>query len=277
MQKRICTFFVVLCLVVFPLLFPAFASETLVYFNPEGGRYYHQEPNCETIRSEYYPLMQSVSTAHLTEEPYSTLKRCNHCFGTDVPAWQPPEGRMYFRHNSSYDTVPEDYCLANAGEYTVGTDIPCGVYTIRNDDCKDATVLIYSPNGELLRLQNLSQSDSASFYLAQNMRLCLPEGCSMGKVIRTARFQNTCDVMEIDSARYFVMVECPGRLYCVQSKAGMEGSVALYTIEAELGLTQPDRIELSENEPILLDLSGFYDTFVELSNCIIWPAETGEG
>ena len=319
---------------------PAAAQGDLVYFNPEGGRYYHSFPQCETIRSEYHSLMQSLPESRLTEEAYSTLMRCNICFRKETQSpqaegaqwmevvyWNPDGGRYYhtrsnceavaaeyqplmeslkveqlaeepycglercalcqaakpepdrvtyFRHRSTYDTAPEGFSADTAGLYTAGVDIVPGVYTVHLGS-GEGELYVFAENGDILHRFAYGKEGSASFYLAQNMSLRLPEGCTMTGVEHKARFQSVYEKTEIINARYFVMVECPGLQYWVQSREGCNGSVTLYSMDAENGLAQPVHTELGTGEPVLINLQGGYDTFVEFRDCIIWPAEAGEG
>lgn len=322
-------------------IFPAAASEGAVYYNPDGGRYYHSRPDCETIRSEYHPKMQALSPSRLGEEPFSTLTRCSHCFVAATPAppaadaadwvkvvyynpdgghyyhlradcetirseYRPlletlnidriglpayahlsrcnhcfaeaaePDRVTYFRHNSVYDVAPEGLVLGE-GVHIVGADCPAGVYTLRAPGGENCEAYLFAENGDILRSFRFEKAGSASFYLAPGMSIRLPAGCEMAKVAREARFQSVYEKTEIFNDRYFVMVECPGLQYWVQAMEGKEGYAAIYSMDAECGLAEPVITELSGSEPVLINLQGGYDSFVELRNCVIWPAEAGEG
>ena len=332
--------FLILCLLAALFIFPAAASETPVYYNPEGGRYYHSRPDCETIRSEYHEKMQSIAPSRLEEEPFSTLTRCSHCFVSATPAppaadaadwvkvvYYNPEGGHYyhlrpdcetirseyrplleslnmerltqapysdlsrcnhcfvegaepdsvssFHPISVYDTAPEGLVLGE-GVHIAGADCPAGVYTLRASGGENCEAYLFAENGDILRSFRFGKAGSASFYVAPGMSIRLPSGCRMTKVARETRFQSVYEKTEIHNDRYFVMVECPGQQYWVQAMEGMEGAAAIYSMDAECGLAQPVITELG-SEPVLINLQGGYDTFVELRNCVIWPAEAGEG
>lgn len=244
----------------------------VVYYNPEGGHFYHLRPDCETIRSEYQPLMESLNTERLTQAPYSDLNRCNHCFAEGAE----PDRVTYFRHNSTYDTAPEGLVLGE-GVHIVGQDCPAGVYTLRAAGGENCEAYIFAENGDILRSFRFDKAGSASFYLSEGMSIRLPAGCQMTKVARETRFQSVYEKTEISNDRYFVMVECPGLQYWVQAMEGKEGYAAVYSMDAECGLAEPVVTELGGSEPVLINLQGGYDSFVELRNCVIWPAEAGEG
>ena len=271
-----CTF---LCLMMFSFAPSALGeeSESVVYYNPDGGQYYHAKPECETMSSEYYSLMQPISEDKLASEPYSALKRCVHCFGRVEWFKKPEESTMEFHYESNYATAPEGFQLAGAGEYTAGVDFPAGIYTVHGDGLSPGDIHIHTWDGHLLRTFAVSGRETASFYLADGMKLSLADGLSMQSMTFTARFQSVMEVTDITSARYFMLLECPGREYCVQSKPGEAGSLVLYTMDAEMGKAEPQYFSLPEDEPIIIDLSGMYNHFVELHNCLIWYTEEGVG
>lgn len=54
---------------------PAQAS---LYFNPDGGKYYHADENCPSVREKCLPLTP-IPNADLTTEPYALLTACPLC------------------------------------------------------------------------------------------------------------------------------------------------------------------------------------------------------
>jgi len=56
-----------------------------LYYNPQGGKYYHADPNCYSVNSRYLPLT-GLTYAQLDEAEFRSLKPCTHC--------KPPEMRM---------------------------------------------------------------------------------------------------------------------------------------------------------------------------------------
>lgn len=264
----------VLCCTHFALGEP---SESVVYYNPNGGQYYHAKPDCETMSSEYHALMQPLSEDKLSQEPYSSLKRCGHCFGRVQWFKKPEDGTMEFHYESSYATAPEGFLMDKAGDYTCGSDFPSGIYTFQGDGVSQGEILVHGQDGKLLHTFGVSGRETASFYFAENMRLSLPQGLTMRAMTHVARFQTVLEVTDITSARYFMLLECPGRTYWVQSKDGLEGTLVIYNMDAELGLCEPQRLLLPEKEPAPIDLSGLYNHFVELHNCLIWFTDAGVG
>lgn len=54
-------------------------ADTVLYYNPQGGQYYHADQNCSSIKSRYLPLQGSVTYAELDDPAYSALTPCKHC------------------------------------------------------------------------------------------------------------------------------------------------------------------------------------------------------
>lgn len=52
---------------------------TTLYYNPDGGRYYHISPNCTSLKPEYLPLTHSFLSGQRGEAPYSSLIPCATC------------------------------------------------------------------------------------------------------------------------------------------------------------------------------------------------------
>lgn len=54
-------------------------EELALYFNPDGGKYYHLDQNCKSIKSRYLPLKGEMLYKELDSEPYEKLTPCKHC------------------------------------------------------------------------------------------------------------------------------------------------------------------------------------------------------
>jgi len=65
-----------------PLPYPA-EDDLILYYNPTGGKYYHADQNCASIRATYLPLKGSCTYAELDSAAYSYLTPCSKC---DPPA-----------------------------------------------------------------------------------------------------------------------------------------------------------------------------------------------
>ncbi|MBQ7655886.1 MAG: hypothetical protein IJS41_05205 [Clostridia bacterium] len=62
-------------------LMPTYTPDVnqVLYYNPDGGEYYHTKPNCTTIAQKYQNKMSSFIYSQLGEAPYNTLKPCTKC------------------------------------------------------------------------------------------------------------------------------------------------------------------------------------------------------
>lgn len=62
--------------------------DATLYYNPNGGQYYHADQNCASIKNRYLPLQGSMTYAELDDPAYQKLTPCKHC---DPPALRPSE------------------------------------------------------------------------------------------------------------------------------------------------------------------------------------------
>lgn len=49
-----------------------------VYYNPDGGSYFHGDQNCDSVRSQYLPLTE-ITLGDLLVAPYDELTACPYC------------------------------------------------------------------------------------------------------------------------------------------------------------------------------------------------------
>ncbi len=58
--------------------------DTILYYNPDGGAFYHRDQNCKKIAEKYLPLKGQFRYAEIENEPYNELKPCVFCcYSTD--------------------------------------------------------------------------------------------------------------------------------------------------------------------------------------------------
>ena len=57
---------------------PVPPDSTLLYYNADGGSYYHADPECSSVNEKYLP-MASFTYGELNEAPYSSLRPCLKC------------------------------------------------------------------------------------------------------------------------------------------------------------------------------------------------------
>lgn len=53
--------------------------DLLIYYNPEGGTYYHINPNCESVNPKYRPLSGVIKWSQIEDDPYDKLEQCKRC------------------------------------------------------------------------------------------------------------------------------------------------------------------------------------------------------
>ncbi len=53
--------------------------DLLIYYNPEGGTYYHINPNCESVNPKYRPLSGVIKWSQIEDSPYDKLEQCKRC------------------------------------------------------------------------------------------------------------------------------------------------------------------------------------------------------
>lgn len=54
-------------------------SDTVLYYNQDGGEYYHLDPNCSSIGAKYKPLTASFYYRDVSNDTFKNLKTCPHC------------------------------------------------------------------------------------------------------------------------------------------------------------------------------------------------------
>jgi hypothetical protein len=58
---------------------PVTNANTVLYYNTNGGEYYHRDQNCKRINERYLPLQGHFTYDQLDKEPYNKLKPCAIC------------------------------------------------------------------------------------------------------------------------------------------------------------------------------------------------------
>ena len=60
-------------------------ADLLLYWNPEGGRFYHADPECKSVHPKFLPLTASFLYAEVNEETYRGLEPCGVCGAPQRP------------------------------------------------------------------------------------------------------------------------------------------------------------------------------------------------
>jgi len=58
---------------------PATYPNTVLYYNPSGGEFYHRDQNCKRIADKFLPLQGHFTYSQINDEPYNKLKPCAIC------------------------------------------------------------------------------------------------------------------------------------------------------------------------------------------------------
>ena len=57
----------------------AVGPDTVLYYNPDGGSYYHADANCRSAAARFLPFAGSFTWAEVNDEPYADLMPCPYC------------------------------------------------------------------------------------------------------------------------------------------------------------------------------------------------------
>ena len=245
------------------------AEEGFYYYNPYGGRYYHIRPDCASIKEEWQAKMEPFPPERLSEEPYSSLERCQPCFDPPMETVVP-----YVPYASPYDTADPNTRLDTEGCYRAGESLTPGLYCVTPGSGCDGMLEITAPSA-VFRYE-LSDMTGCSFYLGENMSVFLPENAVLTCLEPKPLFQSM-DAVAVDHERYFTFWQLPCFSYRVWSQEGKQAYYILSGIDAETGLKPPVRVDLKEGQVKLLELENSANTFVELVNCVVQPSESREG
>lgn len=72
-------------------------GDTVLYYHPDGGEYYHLDANCQLVNPAYLPLEGRFLLSELNDEPYRDLKPCEICGAPARRAEQPAPAAGSFR------------------------------------------------------------------------------------------------------------------------------------------------------------------------------------
>lgn len=54
-------------------------SDTILYYNPKGGKYYHFKNDCSNVGAKYLPLQGTFYYSQINDEQFKDLQPCNVC------------------------------------------------------------------------------------------------------------------------------------------------------------------------------------------------------
>ena len=68
-----------------PTAEPPVSADTVVYYNPSGGKYYHASPNCSQVGTQYLPMTEFY-WRDLNSSQFKSLLPCPHCHAPSRPS-----------------------------------------------------------------------------------------------------------------------------------------------------------------------------------------------
>jgi len=60
-----------------PMAYPA--DDHPLYFNPDGGQYYHDDRNCSSVKDRFLPFKGEFTYSQLDDKEYARFKPCPYC------------------------------------------------------------------------------------------------------------------------------------------------------------------------------------------------------
>ena len=128
------------------------AADIILYYQANGGEYYHLDRNCRRVNPKHLPLQDSFLYSELNDEPYRTLERCEIC-GAPFRAENLP-GSMSFRDAADA-----------AGEYAaIGWDMDYLAVAAEKDNRYYRTVTLLDDRAKELYMTAMAAEDSGAAF-----------------------------------------------------------------------------------------------------------------
>ena len=64
---------------------PTINPKTVLYYNKDGGSYYHADKNCSKVADKYLPLTGTFKYSEINDSKYKNLKPCDRCNPPERP------------------------------------------------------------------------------------------------------------------------------------------------------------------------------------------------
>ena len=116
-------------------------DDTVLYYNPTGGQYYHADPNCKCVHEKYLPLSGTFTYAELGNDAYRILQPCEVC------------GAPALRESRTLSMSFRDTVEAAGESVSVGGDI-------------DYLAAVMEKDGKYIRVVTLLDDHARKLYMA---------------------------------------------------------------------------------------------------------------
>lgn len=104
---------------------PEVTGDTVLYYCPQGGEYYHLERYCPRVNEKYLPLQGMFTYAQLDDEAFRDLQPCSIC---GAPARQETPRHVTVSFREAVDSADENSTVTADMDYLCGTLVEDGKY-----------------------------------------------------------------------------------------------------------------------------------------------------
>ena len=256
------------------------SADTVLYYQPDGGEYYHLDQNCLSVYQKYLPLQDSFRYSELNDEPYRNLKPCQVC-GAPLRGAARSES-MTFR-----DAVDA------AGEFAaVSSDIDYLAVAAQNEGVFFRTVTILDDRAKELYMAVTAAADPGAAYEAFNeyawsLPVCYTEEITAEEAAAAASVlpieeysqkawpvtaESYSDLQYNLDARYGQVYMIEGVVHQVLS----QNPLTVVICTGEDGVSQPVVVECPEQRSFSLEEGESCRIYADVSSALfILPVLTG--
>lgn len=260
---------------------PAQSGGDMVYFNIKNGIYFHSKENCSTISEDEQDLIFSTDYETFSSTPYAYKIPCNVCFSV-------AEQELFLSQMSDQDffslllhDTHSELMITEAGTYTVGDQLPAGLFTFEVSEGQASEISIIRSTGKtqvfsisgpaeysfsLFKGDHLTIDGHGTLHDFTNVRLFLDE---VERDTEGFDVEEIADsILWIKNGRYLLNAQLLSFKYSISSHDEAEAKIIL-TQETRDHDIQVEEIVLRPGESITFDVMSNDYRFVEIINCDI--------